>query len=887
MKKFGRQGGVGGASDVTSSMQKEVEHLVKTGEALKYSIVRGDKDADLRSAYQSISEGKTNKTEAIKIAIENHLIKDDDNVTVKKAMTAIENYISKSSSITIAKAKKIKSDDLDLSKKEDRLKLIERKKKAQYSNDAYTGNGTQKPSQFNNPLETEDPNPRERYLVPNKFKDVQPKSDIREGEEMEVVPPAATTDSDKEIQALEAKLEAAKQRKANEDSKKLDTIASLIASLNPESLAALKDKLSPEKKTELKVDALDKPHRTDDIVETPAVEKSVQPPANVNMWTTRMPSANPTMSQDLQNPSTGNSTMSQDVSAIKKEAQVHYLYLNVYDLDQAYGGPEEGGWYYQTRNPIHSQQIPANTAHDSVELMKNHLKEEYHADENDAKTRYKVNGGPDRVIRLESEPATGSPQFKPRYESKKKEKQVKSKYRPIRNIIAQKECVEEIIDLLNKQKSIEDIMAAQKMLEDGIIPSEHLDRAIEVYTTDKDGSNDQIKKQIDLLKDSLKLKARFINDAEKKSESHWVVKNTKNEPIFKVTASQAFGVEILKNWDMFKSEAYGKKLVEEMEKHGVMRVISSHYPEATIFDEGLKNMIESKKPVIAQVPMQTDTGVSEPNVEVMEETKQKPSPVEMDLEKELSKPALVDKEVSDELLAPTEKTPHIADLLVEILSPMILGSDVNTPESIIQDLKALFRDDESMNIFLGKIKQKVYELGNAHEENVPQLQKEEKKEDVGLDQIKGQLKTASDELSKKEATIVELNKKIAETGEANKELKETLKKIDIERSAKLRAERAKRLSDLRAEIGIEDKDTTSDLMKMSSKEFLSKEEDTIKMARKLRAGKRNAFITDGTKLWSKGSLPGYVSEEKQPSLIGGKNKLEVGWNTPVKKVNEE
>lgn len=105
--------------------------------------------------------------------------------------------------------------------------------------------------------------------------------------------------------------------------------------------------------------------------------------------------------------------------ASKKEAAVEYLYLNIYDIDQAYGGPEEGGWYYQTRNPIHSQQIPANTAHDSIELMKNHLKQEFHADENDAGTRYRVNGGADRVLRVEDHPAKGYPAFKPRYESKK------------------------------------------------------------------------------------------------------------------------------------------------------------------------------------------------------------------------------------------------------------------------------------------------------------------------------------------------------------------------------------------------------------------------------------------------------------------------------------
>jgi hypothetical protein len=29
-----------------------------------------------------------------------------------------------------------------------------------------------------------------------------------------------------------------------------------------------------------------------------------------------------------------------------------YVYVNVYETDRAYGGPEEGGWYYDVGSPV-------------------------------------------------------------------------------------------------------------------------------------------------------------------------------------------------------------------------------------------------------------------------------------------------------------------------------------------------------------------------------------------------------------------------------------------------------------------------------------------------------------------------------------------------------
>lgn len=42
-------------------------------------------------------------------------------------------------------------------------------------------------------------------------------------------------------------------------------------------------------------------------------------------------------------------------------------YMNVYETDQVYGGPEEGGWYYTAGNPLASLPIPIDTLHDEIQ----------------------------------------------------------------------------------------------------------------------------------------------------------------------------------------------------------------------------------------------------------------------------------------------------------------------------------------------------------------------------------------------------------------------------------------------------------------------------------------------------------------------------------------
>lgn len=849
-----------GNSGITKALEKELEHLTKTGSPMKYSIVRGDDVADLKAAYQKIVDGKLSKSDAIKIAIEKKLVEDDDDITAKKAIDAIKKAVSKPEKET-KKAVNVKTDDLDLSKKEDRLKFAERKK-AQYNNDAYTGNGTAQPSQFNDPTETNAENPRERYLVPGKQKDVQMKSDITPGEQMDPVAPVASTDADKDIAFLEAKLEAAKKRKVEEDMKKVEALKSMLSSLSPELRDTLKAVLSnePEKKTELKVEALDAPALPEEIVKTPVQEKETPMEINVNLGGGKSPSANPTMSQDLQNPNTSNPTMGQGIAASKKiEAapvvEVKSILREIVDAIKGMTDVEEAKKY--VINYLSAKEIDEDNKRKMIQTVQNE-------DTLAGLLTYLYNA----LLAYEG-----------------------MRMRPIRSVMASKETVDEIIKLLSRAKDIEDLLKAEVMLQDGIIPVEHIDRAIEIWTLDKDKAKTHIDEQLKLLKDSLKLKAKFVHDKEKKSDSYWLVKSTKNEPIFKVTASQAFGAQIVANWDMFKSDEYKKTLEKELESHGVLKTIENFYPEATIFDEGLKNIMSSRQKVVAQIPTQTDMAVGEPNTEPMD-LKEDGANVVVENDEELQKqkgaPALVSKETSDELLAPTEKQPHISDLLVEILAPMIVGSEVNTPESIIQDLKALLTDDDSSSIFLGKVKQKVYELGNAVQNDVsapePEIAPQEKIEDAMPEEM---LKMQS-KIAMTEKNAIELSKRNSELMEANKLLQEVVTKAGIERSAKLRAGRAQRLSDIRMEIGLEDKDTINDLMKMESKAFLEKEAETMKVAARLKSSKNNAFVKEAGKLWGKGAfgLSHMAEDNKEPSLIKN-SKLDVSWSRAIKDKKEE
>lgn len=51
----------------------------------------------------------------------------------------------------------------------------------------------------------------------------------------------------------------------------------------------------------------------------------------------------------------------------------NWKYINVYVTEQMYGGPEEGGWYYEAGDPLASLPVHASTPQDVVDSMKAQL----------------------------------------------------------------------------------------------------------------------------------------------------------------------------------------------------------------------------------------------------------------------------------------------------------------------------------------------------------------------------------------------------------------------------------------------------------------------------------------------------------------------------------
>jgi hypothetical protein len=87
-------------------------------------------------------------------------------------------------------------------------------------------------------------------------------------------------------------------------------------------------------------------------------------------------------------------------------------FVNVYELDRAYGGPEEGGWWYDVRTPVHSV-IAANKQ--DAERMVERLSEEYPAEGERSIYSVVYNGGA-HDVRIENHPPVAEPQNIPHYE---------------------------------------------------------------------------------------------------------------------------------------------------------------------------------------------------------------------------------------------------------------------------------------------------------------------------------------------------------------------------------------------------------------------------------------------------------------------------------------
>lgn len=90
------------------------------------------------------------------------------------------------------------------------------------------------------------------------------------------------------------------------------------------------------------------------------------------------------------------------------------LYVNVYLWDKAYGGGEEGGWYYNTYDPVDEESVLASSVEEAETLAEEKRKwcETENADRCHPSS---VNSDGHYVVRIEAWPAEPEPKRQPHY----------------------------------------------------------------------------------------------------------------------------------------------------------------------------------------------------------------------------------------------------------------------------------------------------------------------------------------------------------------------------------------------------------------------------------------------------------------------------------------
>jgi len=89
-----------------------------------------------------------------------------------------------------------------------------------------------------------------------------------------------------------------------------------------------------------------------------------------------------------------------------------YEYITVYSVYQAYGGPEEGGWYYDIGSVVKVMPVPKSKAGTLLEKVKTWCGRANKG----TRPRESVIGTPDYEARVGSKPGEDYPQERPFYE---------------------------------------------------------------------------------------------------------------------------------------------------------------------------------------------------------------------------------------------------------------------------------------------------------------------------------------------------------------------------------------------------------------------------------------------------------------------------------------
>jgi len=86
-----------------------------------------------------------------------------------------------------------------------------------------------------------------------------------------------------------------------------------------------------------------------------------------------------------------------------------FTFVNVYEVDRAYGGPEEGGWWYDCGRLVLSRQVTTADA----ESVRDALRVEY---PHTGKSSSVIYSGGDYSVCIDDAPGADYPEYTPHYE---------------------------------------------------------------------------------------------------------------------------------------------------------------------------------------------------------------------------------------------------------------------------------------------------------------------------------------------------------------------------------------------------------------------------------------------------------------------------------------
>lgn len=92
------------------------------------------------------------------------------------------------------------------------------------------------------------------------------------------------------------------------------------------------------------------------------------------------------------------------------------LYVNAYSVTRHWGGPEEGGWWYDSGEPLASVPMGATATPAEIDAEKVRLTGLIGWPRERQLGRYSTSGGDDFEIYVEEHPAAAFPETRPHYE---------------------------------------------------------------------------------------------------------------------------------------------------------------------------------------------------------------------------------------------------------------------------------------------------------------------------------------------------------------------------------------------------------------------------------------------------------------------------------------